>query len=218
MFSLSINDNIFSLHAGKAVYWPSEKTLFVADTHFSKDAVFRSQGIALPSGNNLSDLNRLSEIVLELDVDRLLVLGDFTHGKMSNRDPFIDEFATWRNSYSQLSFEVVAGNHDRHLDKSLIDGIIWHKTLYEQGFHFVHEPEEAEKHSFFFAGHIHPAYTLRVDRSDTLRMPVFWQSPIGLVLPSFGGFTGGYNIKPSARDRLFGSLGKDVLQIYGDVV
>jgi uncharacterized protein len=36
-----------------------------------------------------------------------------------------------------------------------------------------------------------------------LRVPVFWQRPDYLVMPSFGSFTGGASIRPEPGDSLF---------------
>src|SRR3982074_1557313 len=34
----------------RAIYWPRAETLFVADTHWGKDATFRAAAIAVPGG------------------------------------------------------------------------------------------------------------------------------------------------------------------------
>jgi len=55
---------------------------------------------------------------------------------------------------------------------------------------------------YLIAGHIHPVFNMaRVRRR--LRVPVFWQRPDVLVMPSFGTFTGGATIRPAPTDALF---------------
>jgi metallophosphoesterase superfamily enzyme len=57
--------------------------------------------------------------------------------------------------------------------------------------------------AFTLSGHIHPVMRLRPLRGPGLRVPVFWQRPAGLVLPSFGAFTGGFAVRPTAGEHLF---------------
>ncbi|MCC5862800.1 MAG: hypothetical protein JJT93_12945, partial [Gammaproteobacteria bacterium] len=81
--------------------------------------------------------------------------------------------------------------------------------LREGGFAFRHEPAVVPD-AFVLAGHVHPAYRLGTAGRDRLRLPVFWQRPGCLVLPAFGSFTGGWNLRPAREDRLYG-IGPDAV-------
>jgi metallophosphoesterase superfamily enzyme len=56
---------------------------------------------------------------------------------------------------------------------------------------------------FTFSCHIHPVKRLKELGKRALRVPVFWHQARGLILPSFGVFTGGFAVVPDAGDHLF---------------
>jgi uncharacterized protein len=90
----------------RALFWPAQRTLIVADTHFAKDDIFRRAGIALPRGPAIADLQRLSMLITQHQAQRLLILGDFVHGALHTGDSFWHAFRVWRTSHAQLNIEV----------------------------------------------------------------------------------------------------------------
>jgi uncharacterized protein len=203
------------LHPQRALIWAGRRTLLVADPHFGKDDVFRRAGIALPGGTARADLARLGNLVDANACERLVILGDFVHAATRAGDSFLAAFEDWRRSHSQLAVDVIAGNHDRRERAAKWLGVLqWHVgTLSEPPFVFSHEPLRHE-HGYVIAGHIHPVFHMaRVRRR--LRVPVFWQRPDFLVMPSFGSFTGGASITPNPDDRLFAAGPERVIAIAG---
>src|SRR5687768_1975535 len=65
------------LLASRALLWPAQATLFVADVHLGKAAAFRAGGVPVPRGATGADLQRLSALVASTGARRLVVLGDF---------------------------------------------------------------------------------------------------------------------------------------------
>jgi DNA ligase-associated metallophosphoesterase len=203
----------------RAVAWPARRTLVVADIHFGKDDVFRRAGLAIPEGAADEDLGRLARLVAATRCERLLVLGDFVHGRVEPGDAFPPRFARWREAHRELAILVVAGNHDRHLRRdddagaaTAADpaglGVAWHAgILPEAPFAFVHDPGASgagkPPTGFTLSGHVHPVVRLPVPGGTALRVPVFWQRPDALVLPAFGRMTGGQAVRPSPGERLF---------------
>jgi DNA ligase-associated metallophosphoesterase len=198
--TIEIHGEKLVLDHRRALVWPRQSALFIADTHFGKSAVFRREGIALPEGSDDEDLAIIGELLDEHRAGRLFVLGDFVHGALPRAHRFYRRFNEWRRG-REIEVNVVLGNHDVHLDRRALPGIHWHSRLNLGPFELVHEPQVASGR-FFFAGHIHPVFTL-ASRADALRMPVFWQRRDGLVLPSFGALTGGYAIRPARAERLY---------------
>ena len=47
----------------RAMFWPAQQALLVADTHFGKAGVFRRAGVPIPEGIDAHDLARLSRLV-----------------------------------------------------------------------------------------------------------------------------------------------------------
>ena len=46
----------------RMLYWPDERTLFVADVHLGKAASFRAAGVPMPTGHSGRDLGRISAL------------------------------------------------------------------------------------------------------------------------------------------------------------
>ena len=188
----------------KAVFWPRRRTLFVADTHFGKDAHFRRAGIPIPAGPSCGDLERLGAIVDGFAAERLIVLGDFLHADPDPAEPFLEAFRAWRGRRCALDMAAVIGNHDRHGAVSRLgEALRWLDDSRVEGpFVLRHEPE-ASPDGYVLAGHLHPVIRLRGPGGDRLRLPVFWFARRFAVLPSFGSFTGGHAIRLGTGDRVF---------------
>lgn len=195
------------LHAERALYYPAESALLVADTHFGKAALMRRRGLAVPSGQSRDDLQRLSGLLEEFKPQRLIVLGDFLHHRPVAGEPFLELFPQWLARHRDVSVEAVVGNHDRHA-AGLDLGLLWHDHLDLGPFRLRHEPDEvAGRH--VLAGHMHPVLTLQV-AADRLRAPVFWFRDRVSVLPSFGALTGGWELPRKPE-------GKTVLVVEGSL-
>jgi DNA ligase-associated metallophosphoesterase len=196
------------LMAGKAVYWPAQRTLFVADLHIGKAAVFRARGLPVPQGTTTDTLTRLSHAVRASGAERLVVLGDLLHARESHAEPTMTALRRWRLDHASLACTALEGNHDRHaglLDAAL--GFEAVRDVYDAGpLLGVHDPADAADRPrrdagstapeppdrrLVLAGHLHPVATLR-GRLDQLRLPCFWLHQGVLTLPAFGAFTGGH--------------------------
>ena len=188
---------------GCALHWIEAKAIVVADTHFGKAGVFRRHGLALPDGDTPQDLQRLQALIDDTGATRLIVLGDLVHGRVE--DGLAAQLAAGFAALADrgVVVDVVTGNHDRNLgDPRRLAPARIHDSLVVQGVHCRHEasPTVAE---WTLCGHIHPVWRMRGAGRDSLRMPVFWRSGQRLVLPAFGGFTGGYRVEPDRTDGLW---------------
>ncbi len=201
------------LHHERAVYWPRRRTLIVADVHLGKGAAFRRAGLAIPSGGTRQDLLRLDALIGEFCPERLLVLGDLFHAPLLAAESWFGDVGAFRERHATLALEVLRGNHDRGLHR-VPPGwrIAWHDgALPEPPFVFTHEPVD-DARGYVLAGHLHPVLRLR-SSIDALRMPVFWLRERHGVLPSFGGFTGGYGIARSGGERVYAVTPEGVMEI-----
>ena len=191
------------LHGDRALFYPGESALLVADTHFGKGAFLRRQGLALPGGQSAADLGRLSALIERFRPARLIVLGDFFHHRPRAGEPFLDAWPRWRARHPALTPEVVIGNHDRHAEGLDLD-LIWHSHLDLGPFRLAHDPDPVPGRHVL-GGHLHPAYRLG-GGADSVRAPVFWLRDGVTVLPSFGGLTGGWPIRPARGERVVMTL------------
>jgi len=189
----------------RAVFEPASGTLFVADVHLGKAAVFRARGIPVPHGTSGETLGRLAAAVARSGATRLVVLGDFLHAKESQSASTLAALAAWRDAHPHLDCAVVEGNHDRHAGQ--VQAAFGFHTLdgpwVSGALRGVHDPAEASVPGLWtLAGHVHPVVRLR-GRHDTLRVPCFWLNDHVLTLPAFGAFTGGFEPSLGDVDQVF---------------
>lgn len=182
------------LDAERAVYWPRADTLLLADVHLGKGAAYRRAGLAVPSGHTRADLDRIAALIARHRPQRLLVLGDLFHTAVPPDDPLHAAFAAFRAAHAQLMITALRGNHDRATHRLPPDWRIdWHEgPLHEAPFVFAHEPG-TDPRGYTLAGHVHPVVKLKT-ATDALRLPAFCFGEHGAVLPSFGSFTGGWEV------------------------
>lgn len=198
------------LLAEKAMFWPREKMLVIADIHFGKAASFRALGVPVPRGTTTENLEALDALVERLGARHILFLGDFLHARAAHAAATQAALLAWRQRNGGLALTLVRGNHDRHagdpaprLEIALVD------EPYTLGpFSFCHHPG-LDTPGYALAGHLHPAYLLAT-RFDALRLPCFVVGPQRMVLPAFGAFTGGHLITPEPGDALYVSSGEAI--------
>lgn len=186
----------------RALFWPRTRSLIVADLHLGKGAAFRRSGVPVPSGATATDLARLDALLAGHAPERLLVLGDLFHTRLSQDEPAMAAIDAFRARHASLQITAIRGNHDRQVERLpaawRIDWIAG--CLHQSPFVFAHEPAP-DPRGVVLSGHLHPVLLLK-SRRDSARLPVFWfrhAERIG-VLPSFGSFTGGYPVQPAAAD------------------
>jgi DNA ligase-associated metallophosphoesterase len=188
----------------RAVWWPREKTLLIADPHFGKAATFRLAGIPVPETSHDDDIERLSRILAATGAPRLVILGDFLHARAGRSAGVLSTLAAWRARHSSVEMVLVRGNHDRHAGPLPDEwGISCVNGPWQLGpFHCRHEPLE-DATAPVLAGHLHPSFRLSGKGGLSLSAPCFHFAERVAVLPAFGTFTGNHVVKPAAGDRIF---------------
>lgn len=193
----------------RAAFDPRRKTLFIADAHVGKDAVFRAHGVPVPTGTTASTLARLDTLIDVYEVESIVFLGDLLHGKESNAIDTILALTAWRERRPDLRLVMVEGNHDRRagpLPASLRIEIV-HEPWASGPWALCHYPQEVAG-AYALAGHEHPVYRLAT-RTDSVRLPCFRFGPRSAVLPAFGDFTGGFMVNQTARGETIYVIAKD---------
>lgn len=194
----------------KAVYWPAEQMLIVADIHFGKAASFRALGVPVPRGTTSENLAGLDALVAEHGARQVVFLGDFLHARAAHASSTQLAMLAWRQRHLDLGLTLVRGNHDLHAgDPAEALGITLVDEPHAIGpFAFCHHPG-VDAAGYGLAGHVHPVYVLAT-RFDALRLPCFVVGEQGLILPSFGAFTGGHAVKPGPGDQIYVTSGDAV--------
>jgi DNA ligase-associated metallophosphoesterase len=192
---IKIHNNHFKLLPHKALFWKEENTLLIGDLHLGKVTHFRKEGIAIPSSAFEDNFKRLNEILLSNTIHRIIFLGDLFHNRLNAE---WDLFAEWRSKHHSVEMIIVLGNHDvlpqRCFDEVQIK--VYDEEYIEGQFLFAHHPKESfNKHQFVFCGHIHPIYYLKSKGRSRIKLSCFVHDNYQIILPSFGVFTGGYEMK-----------------------
>ena len=203
------------LHPERALYWPAQETLFVADVHVGKEHRFGRAGIAIPGGISDTVLTKLFKLCERCSAKRLIVLGDFMHSVPMADESWLATLSQLLDKHAYLSVEIIAGNHDRLAGQLLTDPrIVWHaEELQLQPFLLRHEPQVLNN-EFILAGHIHPAWRLSQSRRSTIKAPIFWFREHYAVLPAFGDFTGGVLVDAKQATDTIYMVGTDcVIQV-----
>lgn len=197
----------------KALYWPREKMLVIADIHFGKAASFRALGVPVPGGTTRENLDGLDALLALYPARQVLFLGDFLHAKAAHAEATQAALHAWRLARPGLRLVVVRGNHDAHAgDPPARLGIeMANEPSLLAPFAFCHHPDLLAA-GYLMAGHVHPVYRLRAGW-ETLRLPCFLAGEGRIVLPAFGAFTGGHPILPEPGERVFVSSGESVLEV-----
>ena len=198
----------------RAVFWPAQKTLFVADFHLGKAASFRRAGIPLPSGTTSENVERLDRAIAKTRAQRVVFLGDFLHSAEGRTPRTFERFSAWRESRARVELTIVRGNHDK---KAGDPPDAWGVRCIDAGcpsgpFVLNHEPGPS-RGGYALAGHIHPAVRLSACGEGSLRLPCFWFGARYGVLPAFGAFTGNAEVLPRKGDQVFVIADQEVLQV-----
>jgi DNA ligase-associated metallophosphoesterase len=199
----------------KAIFWPREKSLIIADLHLGKPAAFRQAGVAVPESTTDADLSRLDFLLHSTASKRLVILGDFFHATPGQQPEVMNAFTEWREKHPKLSINLLLGNHDKRSRRA---PELWRLEIDEKQtvapFVFQHEPGESSD-GYILSGHIHPAISLSEKFGGGIRAPCFCFGERCAILPAFGSFTGMRNIHPRKRDRIFAVGSGEVIRVDG---
>jgi hypothetical protein len=185
-----------------ALYWPEEKLLIVADLHLEKGSSFAARGVLLPPYDTAATLARLSRLI-ERYVPRVVVaLGDSFHD--GGGPARMDEISRVVLKALQRGRDWVwiAGNHDPDPAKNI--GGRFADVLALGALTFRHEPAP-ERGEGEIAGHLHPMACV-ARRGRAVKRRCFACDGRRAVLPAFGAYTGGLNVRDRAIVSVFGTL------------
>ncbi len=196
----------------RAIWWPAQAAILVADVHIGKAATFRALGQPVPAGTTLANLQRLEALLHAFRARRLFVLGDFLHAPQARSPAILAALAAWRARLPDVACVVVEGNHDRRSGR-LPPGLAIERVLGPLAigpFALTHgdrpaaaDPGVAPIAGYPLAGHLHPAYVLRGRAGDRLRLPCFVFGESGAILPAFGEFTGHADVPQRPGDSIY---------------
>jgi DNA ligase-associated metallophosphoesterase len=183
-----------------ALYWPEQSLLVVADLHLEKGSSFAARGQLLPPYDTAATLARLARLIARYAPRCVAALGDSFHdgsgpARLSDEDR--DNLHALQRGRDWI---WIMGNHDPEPAADI--GGAFHATLNVGALTFRHLPSGAAGE---IAGHLHPIARI-AQRGRAVSRRCFAADATRMVMPAFGAFTGGLNVRDAAFADLFGTL------------
>jgi uncharacterized protein len=196
-----------------ALFWPEQRLLAVSDLHLEKGSSFARRGMLLPPWDTHATLDRLTLLLRRWSPQTVVALGDSFHDPLgSGRLPATEQHRL--NAMSKAHrFIWVQGNHDPTPPEGL--GGEWVETFAAGPMIFRHQAITTADPGEI-VGHHHPKATIPA-RTGSVSRPCFVFDGRRLMMPAFGAYTGGLDVRDPAINRLFPRggrvflLGKDRL-------
>jgi DNA ligase-associated metallophosphoesterase len=187
------------LRPSGAMWLEAARTLVVADLHLEKGSSYAARGQMLPPYDTRETLGRLEAEVEALAPAAVVLLGDTFHDRKSEGRLAADDAERLRALGRGRTLVWVIGNHDADGPQALPGETADELDLL--GLTFRHEPQ-AGLQPGEVAGHLHPAAKVRASRG-TVRRRCFVTDAERAILPAFGAYAGGLNVRDAAFAGLF---------------
>ncbi|HEY6834462.1 MAG TPA: ligase-associated DNA damage response endonuclease PdeM [Pseudolabrys sp.] len=183
-----------------ALYWPEHGLLAVADLHLEKGSSYAARGVLLPPYDTAATLARLARLVGHYAPRCVVALGDSFHdggGPARLADADRESLTAMQRGRDWI---WITGNHDP--EPAIGIGGSFVETLTLGALTFRHLPTGAEGD---ICGHLHPVARVS-HRGRAVSRRCFAVDTTRMVMPAFGSFTGGLNVRDAAFADLFGTL------------
>ena len=176
-----------------AAWLPASATLVVADVHVGYELAAQRRGGYLPPVQRGAVVGaRLTVMVRELSVRRLVIAGDLRHSTLDVDDFERAELAAFAAALpTDVTLDVVVGNHDRG------GSIVGRSVLGPMRLGDVdirHEPPTVRPARWTVCGHLHPRVTVRDETGASARYPCALVGESVVVLPAFSEWAGGTSV------------------------
>jgi DNA ligase-associated metallophosphoesterase len=185
-----------------ALLWPDEGLLAIADLHLEKGSAYAAHGVLLPPYDTASTLERLAWVIAYYNPRIVIALGDSFHDRKSWVRLDAEDRAALASLQLGRDWVWIAGNHDpepsRGVGGEFVQAVACGKLQ------FRHEPS-AGRAVGEIAGHLHPSARVS-QRGRTLIRRCFIADGDRMILPAFGAYAGGLNIRDDAFLKVFGTL------------
>jgi DNA ligase-associated metallophosphoesterase len=180
--------------------WPARRTLAVADLHLEKGSHFATRGFFVPPYDTRETLAKLALAMRRYSPARLLLLGDSFHDPMGCERMGAADCATLRHILTAVEQVVwILGNHDPVGPVGLPGMAL--NVLSDGPLTFRHEAVPRAP-AGEISGHFHPKATLAT-RVGGISRPCFATDARRVILPAFGAYTGGLDVRDPALGGLF---------------
>jgi DNA ligase-associated metallophosphoesterase len=182
------------------VWLPEHRTLIVSDLHLEKGSSYAARtGQFLPPYDTRETLACLHEAVIRHDPARVVALGDSFHDARGPERMEPGDRAMVAALQEGRDWVWISGNHDAAVSEGV--GGRYADALTLGALVLRHEPS-AESVIGEIAGHLHPCGKVAM-RGRAVRRRCFVTDGNRLVMPAFGAYAGGLNVRDRAIEGLF---------------
>ena len=195
----------------KAIFWEEESTLIICDLQPGKNSL-KKDGFALSQNGTEKKFTRITQLIRDNHVERIIFTGDLYHGKETEEWRM---FTQWRKTHDNVRMDVVAGSDSStysHYRNNSIN--VTSNELTVTPFTFCNHPQETISfEKYFIAGHIHPVFNVQGLHSDSTHLPCFCFGRAQAILPGFGNYTGGSEIRRKSGDQIYLVVDNSVVEV-----
>lgn len=178
--------------------WPAVGLLAVSDLHLEKGSSYARHGQLLPPWDTHATLDRLALLLRRYQPRIVIALGDSFHDADGSTRLPSGELSRLRAMTAAHRFIWVQGNHDP-VPPSGVGGE-WVETYVTASLVFRHQATAGAQGEI--SGHHHPKAAVPA-RGGSVSRPCFVSDSRRLMMPAFGAYTGGLDVRDPAIARLF---------------
>lgn len=198
--TLTLAGESLTLDLCGGIWLAEHRTLVVSDLHLEKGSAFAAtSGQFLPPYDTAETLACLHEGIARLDPACVVALGDSFHDARGPERMAPGDRAMIAALQEGRDWVWIAGNHDAAVNEGV--GGRYAETLRIGGLTFRHEPLAGAAEGEV-AGHLHPCGKVSM-RGRAVRRRCFVTDGRRLVMPAFGAYAGGLNVREPAIEALF---------------
>ncbi len=197
---ISVSGTSLAADPDGALYWPEQGLLVIADLHLEKGSSFAARGVLLPPYDTAATLARLARLVAHYAPRYVIALGDSFHDGGGPARLADDDREALRIMQRGREWIWITGNHDPEPATGIGGTFIDSLTL--DALTFRHLPSGTAGE---ICGHLHPVARIS-HRGRAVSRRCFVADQTRMVMPAFGAFTGGLNVRNAVFCDLFGTL------------
>jgi len=183
------------------LFWEAQSLLVVSDLHLEKGSSFAARGVLLPPYDTVATLGRLAAVIARHDPRMVIALGDSFHDRGAHDRLSASDRDAIAALQARRDWIWISGNHDPALPSDL-GGVVASEVAIGP-IAFRHEPSGALGE---IAGHLHPKARVST-RGRSMERRCFACDGERAVMPAFGAYTGGLNIRDAAFEKIFQTSG-----------
>ena len=181
-----------------ALVWPITSLLAISDLHLEKGSSFARNGQLLPPWDTHTTLDRLTVLLRRYKPRTVIALGDSFHDADGSSRLPSGELTRLRAMTEAHRFIWVQGNHDPTPPNGV--GGEWVEAFATTALTFRHQAKRGAQGEI--SGHHHPKAAVPA-RGGSVSRPCFVTDSHRVVMPAFGAYTGGLDVRDPAITRLF---------------